>query len=123
MGKIAFKIMGGFVLYFAAAMLGITVLEVAHLSPRLAAEATPFNVARSVFFAAAIASVGLGLIYLKKWAAILLSVLLLYPAFWSIRFALEPAPRPGDENWLGYIYGVLLILPAILTVKCWRTLV
>jgi hypothetical protein len=74
-------------------------------------------------FIVAFALMGLGLIYLKKWAVIAFSALTLYAAFWAIRSALEPAAHPGDATWLGYVYGLLLILPAILTVKYWRTLV
>jgi hypothetical protein len=41
MGIIAFKIMGGFVLYFAAGLLLMNILWMGHLFPRLTNEVTP----------------------------------------------------------------------------------
>jgi hypothetical protein len=39
----------------------------------------------------------------------------------EIRDALHPTP--GDSNWLGFVFAILLAGPSILTAVYWRTLV
>jgi hypothetical protein len=72
-------------------------------------------------FVAPAAAVGIGLLYLRKWAALGLSLLALYPAFWCFWDAIHPTP--GNANWLGFVFALLLIIPSILTAKYWHVLV
>lgn len=75
---------------------------------------------RLVLFAAVIV-VGLGLIFLRKWAALYFSV----PLFcYGILIALEAIREiPFPFNFLGMAYGVSLMLPLFVTVRIWRQLV
>src|ERR1700752_5189916 len=65
----------------------------------------------------AILIVGLGLIGLRKWAAIYFSAPLLWIGlsfFWS---SIEQVPFPG--NLICMLYSVSLMLPAVVTVRLW----
>jgi len=64
--------------------------------------------------------VGLGLTGLRKWAAIYFSAPLLFiglAIFWS---SVEQVPFP--VNLLSMLWGVSLMLPAVVTVRLWRHL-
>ena len=65
----------------------------------------------------AIFIVGLGLIGLRKWAAIYFSAPLLWMGlsiFWT---SIEAFPFPG--NLVHMVYSVSLMLPAVVTVRLW----
>jgi hypothetical protein len=123
MVRIAFPIMGAFVLLFAAGVLAVTILWIGHYSLHVPGEVNASGVIYSAFLIVALAVMGLGLIYLRKWAALLFSVLTAYAAFWAFKDTLRPSHVPGEWTWLGYIFGLLLIAPAILTAMNWRMLV
>jgi hypothetical protein len=123
--KIAiFKVMGGFVLLFAAAPLFVVILALISRSPRFERLlATPEFFIRLIAVVVLLGVVGFGLLQLRKWAALLFSGLTLCLAFAGVWTAIYPvAPRPGDANWLGFVYAAVLIVPSILTARCWHTL-
>ena len=122
MGRIAFPIMGGYVLFFAAGFLGVTVLWIGDHFPRLGKVTAP-GVLYLAFLTVAFTVIGLGLIGLRKWAALVFSALTVFIAFWAFKDALRPNQSPEDWPWVGYVIGLLLIAPAILTATNWRVLV
>jgi len=61
--------------------------------------------------------VGLGLIGLRKWAAIYFSAPLLCVGLLLFWGSIEQVPFPG--NLLYMLYGVSLMLPAVVTVRLW----
>src|SRR5580693_10484532 len=64
---------------------------------------------------------GLGLLDLRKWAALMISLMALDIAIlWEREDALHPIP--GCANWLGFVFALLLTAPSILTGVCWRSL-
>jgi hypothetical protein len=120
---IAFRTMGGFLLYFALGVLSMGVFALAGGSVRLPRPAVPLAFCiRLVGTTVVFAVTGLGLFGLRKWAALLFSMATLYVAFWAVKDALHPTPIPSDWNWLGFLYAALLIVPPILTLKYWRML-
>jgi hypothetical protein len=121
MSKAVFQIMGGFVLGFAAMLVGADVLWIGHFSLHLPGPVTMIGLARSAFIIGTLTLVGVGLLYLRKWAALALSILMTYPAFWCVWGAVHPVP--GNANWLGFFFAALLLTPSILTAKYWRILV
>jgi len=114
--KVLFQIIGCFVLFYTSALL-LACLFV----PRAAALLTsPGDYGRLVAFVAIGALLGIGMLHVRKWAAIGVSLLLLYPAYWCVYAAVHPTP--GNADWLGFIFAALLISPSILTATCWRIL-
>src|SRR5690349_12423324 len=67
---------------------------------------------RVAFFAILI--VGLGLIGLRKWAAIYFSAPLFCIGLWIFLGSIQQIPFP--ENLIGMLYGMSLMLPAVVTV-------
>ena|ERR1041384_4705986 len=65
----------------------------------------------------AIQIVGLGLIGLRKWAAIYFSVPLLCIGLWIFWSSIEQVPFPG--NLICMLYAVSLMLPAVVTIRLW----
>ncbi len=64
----------------------------------------------------------IGMFYLRKWAAVGISVLCSFFAF----LVLAPSTDPGAARWPDFnefIAGFLLMIPAVLTVTQWRVLV
>jgi|ERR1043165_2677177 hypothetical protein len=61
--------------------------------------------------------VGLGLIGLRKWAAIYFSAPLLVIGLWIFWTSVEAVPFPGNLVYM--LYGVSLMLPAVVTVRLW----
>lgn len=125
MNRVIFKIIGGLLLYFAAVLLFAGVLVLAGKFPRFSLSGSPsiFGV-RMVVWVAFCGTIGIGLLRLRKWAALATSILALYRAFWSLWYAIHPDHlKPGEANWLGYIYAFLLLIPSIATVRYWQTLV
>jgi hypothetical protein len=72
-------------------------------------------------YVVALTVVGMGLLYLKKWAAAIFSGLTLYLAFWMVKGAIHKVP--GQWNRIGFLFALLLIIPSILTAKHWHSLV
>jgi|SRR5215216_2787231 len=61
--------------------------------------------------------VGIGLIGLRKWAAIYFSVQLLCIGFWFFLGSIEQEPFPW--NLACMLEGVSLMLPALVTIRLW----
>ncbi len=80
-----------------------------------------WEVIPGTLFVGILAAAGLGLFYLRKWAAIALSALTLYLAYWPLKDAFHPIP--GYANWLGFPFAALLAVPSILTATYWRDLI
>src|SRR5260370_21170037 len=109
-----FKIMGGFAIGFAALLFVGGILTVMRYPPH-----SRLELIRPAAIIAVLIAGGLGLLYLKKWAALIVSLSALWVASWEIRDALHPTP--GDANWLGFVFAILLAVPSILTGVYWRT--
>jgi hypothetical protein len=116
MRKAIFQIMAGFALCFAAVLLLGGILTMLRYPPR-----SPWHVVPLTALVITLIVAGIGLFYLRKWAALAVSLMALYVATWQVEGALNPIP--GYANWLGFLFAVLLAIPAILTAMYWRTLV
>ena len=117
--------MGAYLLCFAGVLVLVSIAAATGHMPHFSKTSTSaLEWARIAVIIGLQIVVGIGLVRPRKWAALALSTSLLYPAFWLLHGAIKPSnPQPGDANWLGYIYASLLLLPAILTVKYWNTLI
>jgi len=62
---------------------------------------------------------GIGMFYLRKWAAVGISLLCCLFAF----LFFGPSTDPGAARWPGFIAGFLFMIPAVLTVTQWKVLV
>jgi hypothetical protein len=116
MANVLFQIVGVFVLAYTSIFL-LACLFVPRASALLT---SPPDYGRLIAVVAVGAVLGIGVLHLRKWAAIALSLLLLYPAFWCVYSAVHPST--GGADWLGFLFAILLIGPAILTAFGWRTL-
>ena len=116
--------MGGLVLLLAGGLICEGILALTVRSPRLAPLVSTVFFIRLTAVVVTLAVIGLGLLQLRKWAALSFSVLTLCLAVLGVWTAIHPvASRPGDANWLGFIYAALFIIPTILTVKYWHILI
>jgi hypothetical protein len=115
MSKAIFQVMGGLALLSAAALLVGGFFTMLHYPSR-----SLWNIAPSCAVVTGLVVSGVGLLYLRKWAAMIFSALALCVATLEIRCALHPTP--GDANWLGLIFGALFAIPSVLTVFNWGTL-
>jgi hypothetical protein len=83
------------------------------------------EVARFTANLVGIVIVGVGLLLLRGWAAVILSLAGIYGAFLCIRQAVNGInhPVPGQWDWVGFIFALLSLVPAVLTACSWKTLV
>jgi hypothetical protein len=85
---------------------------------------SPFALAapgKSFVLFAAVVVVGLGLLFLRKWAALYFSVPLFGYGIWIALWAITKDPFP--LNLLIMAYSVSLMLPLFVTIRIWRQLV
>lgn len=115
MSKIVFQIMGGFALLAAAVILLGGIFTIVRYPLRSWLDLVPFVIVEVVLIVA-----GIGLLHLRKWAALAFSMMALYVASWELRGALNPIP--GYASWLGFLFALFLATPLIVTVVYWRTL-
>jgi len=115
MNKVIFQIMGGLALLIAAGLFVGGFFMMSRYHPQ-----SFWDIARFCAVETGLVASGVGLLYLRKWAAIILCAMALYVASWEIIGALHPIP--GYANWLGFIFGTLLAIPSILTCIHWRAL-
>jgi hypothetical protein len=116
MAKVLFQIIGGLTLFYSAALLSVVVFV-----PRFSAlRTTVADYGLLVVFVGVGAVLGIGLLYVRRWAAVGVSILALFPAFWCVLTALHPIP--GNANWLGFVFALPLVSPAIFTAIYWNTL-
>jgi len=75
--------------------------------------------------AAVFVLVGVGLLYLRKWAAVAFSIITAGYGLVGIRQAVGGIihPVPGRADWLGFVFGVIALLPSLLTIKGWQVLI
>lgn len=116
MSKAIFQILAGFTLAYDALLFFGGLFAMVRYPPH-----SYWDIVPGMAFVGALALAGLGLFYLRKWAALMVSALALYVASWGVKDALYPIP--GYANWVGILFAVLLTIPAILTGTYWRTLV
>ena len=64
---------------------------------------------------------GIGMFYLRKWAAVGFSLLCCFIAFSIFSDPFPLAAKPPD--WPNFIAGFLFMIPAVLTVTQWRVFV
>jgi hypothetical protein len=115
MHKIVFQLMGTFALAFAAMLFVGAILTVWHYPPH-----SPLDLVPLAISVAALTVAGTGLLYLRKWAAVMISLITLYVASWEVKDALHPIP--GFANWLGFLFALVLLIPSVTTVVYWKTL-
>ena len=106
--KAIFKIFGALILVYAAVclvLLNFWILVCIPCWPILSA----------------LIILGIGMLYLRKWAAVGFSLLCCFFAF--IVFS-DPFPLAGKPpDWPSFIAGLLFMIPAVLTVTQWKVLV
>jgi len=122
---IIFRLMGICALFLAVASICIGIFTIMRYPQHATlAVSTSVFIARVVTGVLVFAVIGMGLLLLRKWAALAASIMALYLAYWSFVAAIHPVDvKPGDAPEVGFVFGTLLIAPLILTVKGWRTLV
>lgn len=69
----------------------------------------------------AVIVVGVGLLFLRKWAALYFSVPLFCYGVWIFFSSIEAEPFPG--NLLVMVYSFSLMLPLFVTIRIWPHLV
>jgi len=116
MRKVIFQVLAGLVLAYDALLFLGGIYTMLRYPPH-----SYWQILPGMAFVGVLAVAGLGLLYLRKWAALMISALALYVAFWGVKDALHPIP--GYANWVSVLFAVLLTSPAILTGLCWRALV
>ena len=64
--------------------------------------------------------IGLGLLFHRKWAAVLFAVILASIGVWMVILSILKVPLP----WLilNIAFGAALLVPAVITVRCWPQL-
>src|SRR5258708_6863824 len=105
MATISFKIIGYLTVMYASAVLvfGLFVPRFSSLF------STVSDVALLLAIACPLVIAGVGLIKLRKWAAVAVSMTALYPAYWCVWAGFHPTP--GNADWLGFVFGLLLLTP------------
>ena len=123
MAVIFFRVLGGMTLYFLAGVLFIGLLPNGRDSFHFS-QMSRNELLRVVLICIIILSVGLGLIFLRKWAALVFSVATLYWSYKSFRDGLGGIGHhsPGEWYWVGFVFSIALLFPAISTIKYWRSL-
>ena len=124
MNKIVFQIIGGFVLFLGASLLFAGILVLAGYSPRHypSGSLLAFS-AGLIILVGVLCTTGLGLLTLRRWAGLAVSILGLCLAFLAAWTALHVSSKADDENWLSLLYVPLFIFPSFVTMKYWHTLV
>jgi quinol-cytochrome oxidoreductase complex cytochrome b subunit len=113
MRETIFQVMGRFTLVLVVLLFSGGIFMMMHYPARSPLDLVPFGA-----LIVALSLAGLSLLYLRKWAALMISSMALYIAiFWELKDALHPIP--GCANWLGFVFALLL---TALTAVCWRTL-
>lgn len=115
MSKIVFQVMGGFAIVAAAVILLGGIFVIVRYPVRSWLDLVPFVIVELTLVIA-----GIGLIHLRKWAALVFSLLGLYVASWELKDAVNPIP--GHANWLGFFFALFLTIPSIVTALYWQTL-
>lgn len=120
MARVVFSVMGAITFCYVAMVLLVLVLPAGHSSLH-ALPFTPAVIGRLLFFAVALSVLGLGLIGLRKWAALVFSLVALYGSFWAFTGAIHIVP--WSWNGIELSWGLFLVSPSVFTVRYWRTLV
>lgn len=117
--RIVFQILGTFALLYSGGLLLVSLVV-----PRARALfTTAIDYFRVALIIAALALIGAGLLRLKRWAAVALSLFLIYPAYWCLWAAIHPMQATGGDSsyWIGYVFALLLLCPACMTMFYWRS--
>ena len=118
-----FRVLGGLTLYLLAGILFVSQLSNGRYSLH-ASQMSRFEMLRFVLLGAILLSMGLGLLFLRKWAALAFASATLC---WSYEALSEGVSgifhhTPGEWYWTGFISAIMLFSPTILTIKYWGTL-
>jgi hypothetical protein len=115
------RVVGGIILVLVLLLAGCAIF-----APRNGLFGTPFanfqEVAEYTATLAGIAIVGVGLLFLQRWAAMIVSFAGIYVAFLYVKEGLAHSV-PGQWNWVAFIFAALFIVPAVLTAYSWNNLV
>jgi hypothetical protein len=111
-----FRVFGVLTILFVVGVL-ITSVMTAHLSPR----PSPLAYARLSIFVVIGLIIGIGLLFLRKWAALCFSSGSLALAIWMVVGSILYWPFPAMLIILGI--GLSFIFPAVLTLRCWSHLI
>ena len=101
-------------LFFAFHLLMILLGDIPLRAP------IPREELRTLIGAGFVTVVGIGLLFLRRWAAIYFSVPLFCFGLWLAVSSIEPIPFPW--NLLYMTEGVSLMLPLIVTIRVWPQL-
>ena len=122
MDRSIFRVMGGLLLSFTAVFaIGAIATGIRYVSPGYRLRAFLGWGSMTVLFIV----VGIGLLHLRKWAALSFSLMAGAYAFLMVRQAYQGIihPIPGRADWLGFLFALILSIPIVVTVKGWRALV
>ena len=117
MNAVFFRIIGVLSLLMGAVLLYFVVRELAsdHMTP----ERLPAFCTRVGAILVLLTLCGIGLLYLRKWAAVFASAFFTY---YAARFLYEVYPLQGGRTWLASLITLVLIIPPLATIKFWRAL-
>jgi len=121
MARGALRLMGGLLLGFTPFfVVGALVTGIRYVSP--GDRVTAFL--GWGIMAASFIAVGVGLLCLRKWAALAFSLLTAACAVLFITQAVRGMTHPisGRADWLGFPFGFLLLIPSVITLKAWHSL-
>ncbi len=121
MARVVFRLMGGITFCYVAGVILLIVLSAGHSSLH-ALPFTPAVIGRLFLLVVGLSVLGLGLFGLRKWAALVFSLIALYGGLWAFADAFHHTV-PWSWDGIEYWWGLLLISPSVLTVTYWRTLV
>jgi hypothetical protein len=117
LGKVIFRLVGGTAIGFGLSLFAIGTFTIWRYPWASRRDVLPLLASVTVLLVA-----GMGLLYLRKWAALLISCFALYAGvFWELREALHPIP--GQADWLGFAFALLLTIPSVVTARFWGVLV
>ncbi len=124
LSKVLFSIMGAITLCFVCGIILAIILAAGHWSGHV----PPLTLAvfvRLFLIAVALSVVELGLIGGRKWAALAFSIMTVGYALLVVREIVQGIihPIPGRDDWVGFVFALVLSIPTVVTVKAWRTLV
>lgn len=120
MARAVFSAMGAIMFCCVAMVLLVLFLSAGHSSGHVPPLTFPIF-GRLFFLAVALSVLGLGLIGLRKWAALAFSLCTLYMSFWVFAESLHSVP--WSWSGIGFWWGLLLVSPSVLTLIFWHSLV
>ena len=123
MAIVFFRMLGGITLYFLAGLLFVGLLSNGRYSLHIN-QMSRTEIVRFVFGCAILLALGLGLFFLRKWAALAFSAASLYWCYETFNEGLREINHheSGEWYWGAFVFAIVLLSPTVLTVKYWRAL-